>query len=175
MEGEPIQELSALAVDSKTLEVMDIFHHYGDYSASDKFARVHVHGLSKHFLSQHSVGSESKLINKFLIWLEAKNVKAIYANNPTKEVEVLGLPVINYPLSNWIDRQDNFLHQLTIRLKNNSHDFCHRCCPAEAHSAYIQPYKHKNPAITEAKAKHGFHCSFYDVVELFLTFYYMTR
>ena len=47
MEGSPVQELNALAIDTKSNIILDAFHDYGDHNDSDKFARVHIHGLVK--------------------------------------------------------------------------------------------------------------------------------
>lgn len=173
MEGTPIQELSALCVDVKTHVIEDVFHKHANFCAKDRFARERIHGLNKFFLNKHSVGTESKLVDLFLVWLKTKNVKAIYANNPTKEAAVLGLPVINFPLSNWEERQHGFLHKWVNKMKTKSHPICDDIfCPAEAHSSFVRPIEHKNPAISLAKLNHGFHCSLYDCIELFLTFHH---
>ena len=57
MEGTPVQELSAIEVDTtqRKKRVLDVFHAYGNYSAGDHFARDHIHGLSEKFLLNHSI------------------------------------------------------------------------------------------------------------------------
>ena len=172
MEGSPTQELSAIEIDAKSKIINDIFHEYGDYSPSDYFARKHVHGLSEDFLTKHSIGPESKLIQAFLTWVRPKRIKAIYANNPGKESTVLGIPIQNFSLHNWVDRQHQSYHQMSLKLKSNGYPiFQQFVCPKAAHNMYVCPPVHKNPEIAYVKQKHGYHCSLYDVMELYLAFY----
>ena len=170
-----MQELSAIEVDTtqRKKRVLDVFHAYGNYSAGDHFARDHIHGLSENFLLNHSIGSESDLIEAFMTWLKPKTyVKALYANNPAKEASLLGLPIIDFPLPKWVDRQYEPFHLEALSLKNHSHCFASMSCPKSAHSQFLYPIKHNNPETMLAKEKHGFHCSFYDVVELYCAFCY---
>ena len=172
MEGTPIQEISALEVDIKTKAIVDVFHYYGDYNKRDKFARQHVHGLNKFFLKCHSSGNEAKLIESFLLWLKPKNVRTIYANNPVKEAAVLKLPIVNFPLPIWVERQHKRYHRVAIFMKNTNYPICQIVsCSKSAHSSFINSVQHRNPEITLAKEKHGYHCSLYDVMELYLFYY----
>lgn len=167
-----MQELSALAIDAKSKIIIDVFHVYGDYSAKDEFAREHIHGLNELFLACHSIGPESKLIESFVAWLKPKKIKAIYANDPDKESSVLNYPVLNFPLPIWVERQHKRYHRTAINLKNMSYPICQSvACPRSAHNSFVCPPKHRNFEKTSAQRKHGYHCSLYDVMELYLAFY----
>lgn len=171
MEGTPVQELCAIQVDTNTNAIIDVFHEYGNFCAQDFYARQHVHGLDKLFLRWNSVGSESELLELFLSWLKLKSYKAIYANNPAKEANVLGLPILNFPLPNWVERQHKSFHRTAVSLKNHCKPiFMYVCCPLDAHCSFLYPADHVNPERRLAKVEHGYHCALYDAYELYLAY-----
>ena len=171
MEGTPVQELCAIEVDTSSNAIIDVFHEFANYSLSDQFAREHVHGLNNIFLWWFSVGRESFLLKLFLSWLKPKKYKALYANNPAKEAAVLGLPIQNFPLPNWVERQHKSYHCTALNMKNNCEPvFGTMYCPQFAHCSYVCPPAQNNPQIRLAKAKHGYHCALYDTYELYLAY-----
>lgn len=171
-EGEPIQEFSALYVDSDTDEIRDVFHAHVAYPFPDydydNWSRRHVHGLNLDFLSKHGFENQDDLLSAFRDWLSTHSYKNIYANAPQKEKQFLSLHIDDVKLPPWKQRGSCLSHRLTLVLKRKSVPICNVSC--NAHSSYVK-WKAKRPfSLTPsdvAKQDFGFHCSLYDCLEIY--------
>lgn len=67
-------------------------------------SRLHVHGLNTNFLNHHGFPDEEALIQDFKEWLSPKDVMTMYANDPTKENNILNLNIKDIGISPWADR-----------------------------------------------------------------------
>ena len=174
-EGNPVQEFSAICMDSKSMEIVDVFHHFITYpfvNDHDWWARRHVHGLSLEFLSANGLKDENALKTKFFEWLSSHPYTTIYGHAPHKEKVLLNLDVSDLSLLPWRLRRDNLSHRLALSLKKNARPILSVHC-AEAHSSFIcwQPTHRRDFSETDfAKMEFGHHCSFYDCAELYLDF-----
>ena len=171
-EGTPIQELAALAVDVKTHEVIGSYHKFAKTDfVTDSSARTHVHGLNPFYLSRYGLSSEALLIKDFKCWLNSKNYKAIFANAPQKEQEALSLEIISFDLPKWVDRRNLPSHKMANSFKDRCVALGGNHCSQAAHHYYKSPPFSRSSSYP-AKLEHGFHCAFYDAVELY--FYYLS-
>ena len=167
MEGTPIQEIAAIEVKKDNYEIVDVFHAYAFTEEEDEFARLHIHGLNKHFLKVFGYSSETALLNAFKLWLSKKVTREIYCNDAAKERKILQLNVMNFNLLPWAERYYSASHQVANRHKNYMIPILGKSCCEVAHSSFIcAPYS-PNPFTRTAKARHGFHCALYDVMELY--------
>lgn len=174
-EGWPIQELSALAMDRNTHEVVDVFHGHAYTEEEDSFARRHIHGLNRDFLINKGFHHHSQLINSFKEWLRNKNYLIIYGNAPSSEMAALEIEVSDIYMDKWAERVKQPYHQVALRFKNLFIPICGKSCCKQAHSSfqYIIVRRPNNESDI-ARRQHGFHCSLYDVYELYL-FYIFTN
>lgn len=166
-EGTPIQELAAMEVNATSFEIMDVFHAYAQTTEADIFARKHIHGLNQDFVSLYGLPSESHLLLSFLEWLSKKSSVAVFANGPDKEQRALKLKIHDFKLTPWAVRQNNASHQIAIKYKELSIPLLNHSCPTIAHSSFVSPPPTSNSDTFLAKLKHGHHCAFYDIVELY--------
>ena len=88
-EGEPIQELAAIEMDTKTCEIKDVFHNFANCTEPDSYSRLHIHGLNTKYLEKNGFPTEGSLIIAFKQWLQRKRVVKIVANSVYKEVQAL--------------------------------------------------------------------------------------
>ena len=174
-EGEPVQEFSAIYVDFETGVIEDVFHHHVHYPFKcdyDYFARQHVHGLDRNFLSLYGLRSEQELLNLFHEWLKSHPFQAIYAHAPAKEVNFLSLPVKDVCLKPWKDRIQCQSHQIALSMKLYKVPVCGVTCAAHSLVCW-KPKKILSPnASDRAKMEFSYHCSLYDCIECFLFLFY---
>ena len=167
-----MQELSALEMDGYSLEVIDVFHEHAfcEEIRQDWYARKHIHGLSPAYLKANGHASPSKLIQSFQNWLAKKNYKkTLYANNPTSECAMLELEINDIDLERWAVRADKLYHKKAHDFKVNFSPIYAKRCSREAHSSFQSVIvKRPNNPSDLARHAHGFHCSLYDVYELYL-------
>ena len=168
MEGESIQELSAIEMNALTRQIVNVYHAYANTEDPDFYSRRHIHGLSSQFLNIHGFPNESALIDDFKKWLRGKDVLAMYANAPSKEQTALNLPIIDMDLPIWKERISMFVHQTAIAFKKNSVPILNKYCPKHAHDSYVGYPVFRNSPTDLAKRSHGYHCSLYDSYELYL-------
>ena len=169
-EGEPVQEFSAIYVDTVANDIIDVFHKHVRYpfkSDLDSYSRRHIHGLNRAFLSSNGLDSESDLIRAVHQWLRDHPYEAIYAHAPAKEARLLSLPSIkDVGLRPWKERSLCRSHQLVTAMKLYKIPVCNVKC--NAHTAYVgYKAKHVNNFTDSDKVKKefSFHCSLYDCVE----------
>ena len=168
MEGDSIQELSAIEMNAQTREIVDVYHAYARTEHGDFYSRRHIHGLSVIYLNEFGFQSEKSLIYDFKKWLSSKDVLVMYANNPTKEKTALNLPVRDMELPVWKERISMFANQTANAFKKKSVPVLNKTCPKEAHAAFHY-YPVRNNTSTElAKRSYGYHCALYDAFELYL-------
>ena len=167
--GEPVQEFSALYVNEKTGELVDVFHRYVQYPFYpdvDSFSRQHVHGLDYDFLSRHGLNSENELLTLFYHWLRDHPFEQIYAHAPAKEKKLLSLSIKDVCLKPWKDRIFYKSHQKALSMKLKHVPICNVTC--HAHSSF-KGWKSKDchalSATDAAKMTFSYHCSLYDCVE----------
>lgn len=174
-EGDPVQEFSALYVDSKTLNIIDVFHNFVRYPFKidyDSWARRHIHGLSLEFLAANGLENESVLKTKFSEWLSSHPYTVIYGHAPHKEEVFLNVCVSDVSLLPWRLRRDLPSHRVALSLKKSASPVLSVQC-AEAHSSFLSWRPSHRRAYSEtdsAKMEFAHHCSFYDCVELYLDF-----
>lgn len=177
-EGTPVQEFSAIYVDPSTLLIKEVFHRYVRFPFEpfdpDMWARFHIHGLNIDYLREHGVSDEKTLVEEFKEWLSSRPHVALYAHAPSKEENLLDLPIEDVNLLPWIQRDNDVSHKLACNLKQTNHPICDVNC-REAHFSFVRWKSSKMYANKESeRIKHAFghHCSLYDAVECFL---YHTR
>ena len=73
-EGDTIQELAAIEIDSKSKEIKDSYLAFARNETDDSFSRLHVHGLSPFYLAEHGFSCEAELIKDFQSWIETKKL-----------------------------------------------------------------------------------------------------
>ena len=177
-EGEPIQEFTALYVDSDSHTIIDVFHRYVAYPSvcgydSDRWARRHVHGLNRLHLSVHGLHNPTELLSDFNEWLHSHPYEHILANAPQKESAFLNLPILDVCLPPWKQRAQLLSHRLSLSLKRHSIPINGIRC-SSAHSSFVdwRPRHLYSLSPTDViKRDFGFHCSLYDCMELY--FYYL--
>ena len=177
-EGEPIQEFTALYVDSVSHDILDVFHRHVKFTKtygydSDRWARRHVHGLNREYLALHGVQDEHVLLREFKDWLQWHPYEQILANAPRKESMFLNLPIHDVCLPPWKDRAVLLSHRLAVSLKRDAMPINGIQCSV-AHSCFIdwcprRPYSLSPKDVI--KRDFGFHCSLYDCMELY--FYHL--
>lgn len=173
-EGEPVQEFSAIYVNECGDQILDVFHQHVKYPFAcdyDFFSRRHIHGLKLVFLERYGLCNETSLLTLFHKWLENHPNEAIYGHSPGKEEKLLSLPIFDVSLKPWKDRINCHSHQLALSMKLNSVPVCNVSCAAHKRVRW----KVKNVLVTSATdvAKFDFfhHCSLYDCVECYLSFF----
>lgn len=172
MEGEPIQELSAIQMNVMTRQIVDVYHRHAKTNSPDTWARLHIHGLSNNYLNQNGLENEEMLILDFKKWLRGKDIIVMYANDPRKERTALNLPIKDLNLPKWIDRVSQPYHEIAINFKQNCIPILDKRCSKHIHAVYTS-YPLKKRSKTElAKFHYGFHCSLYDAYEMYL--YYVS-
>ena len=174
-EGEPTQELSAIAMSVANHHILDIYHAYAQRNYPDDYARRHVHGLNSAFLKSNGFANEAALVENFKKWLRGRDIICMYANNPDKERKFLDIQSIcdmNYPC--WIDRVPLLSHKTALQFKRLTVPVtainCFVSCPRAAHKDFaFYPTPRQSP--TElVKKDFGYHCALYDTYALYLHF-----
>lgn len=171
-EGTPVQELSAIYVNSSTKEIEDVFHAFArfpheDYDP-DMWARKHVHGLDIDFLSRNGVDNEEELVKDFHQWLSAHPYDNIFGHAPQKEEKLLGICIEDVKLLPWVERSEELSHILAKRLKETHSFICNVRC-ASAHASFqASKLEHDDCKKDRVKRDFGYHCSLYDCAECFL-------
>lgn len=173
LEGYPLQEMSALEMSGTTFNPIDVFHEhaYSEDIELDWYARKHIHGLSPAYLKANGHATPSKLIDSFKTWLSKKKYKLLYANDPTMERITLGLEleIQDIKLERWANRINKPYHQIAQDFKVSFDSICCKRCSPLAHSSFQGAIiKRPNNPSDLARHAHGFHCSLYDVYELYL-------
>lgn len=169
-EGSPILELSAIAMNFHTREIVDVFHEYASEKQENNFARLHVHGLDQNYVKEKGYGSSKELIHTFLSWLKGKIVLTMFGNNPAFECKELDLNILDIDLDKWIDRIDKPYHIIANAFKNKFIPILGRRCSPEAHSSFRGVITKTNKKSDIARQKHGVHCSLYDCYEMYLCY-----
>ena len=124
-EGAPIQEFTALYVDGDSHEIVDVFHRHVSFPSThgydtDRWARLHVHGLNRTYLAANGLRDETILLCEFNEWLHSHPYDRILANAPQKESAFLNLPVLDVCLPPWKQRAHLLSHRLSLSLKRRS-------------------------------------------------------
>lgn len=166
-EGTPVQEFAAIEVNRKTHVIMDVFHNYARTEEQDTYARHRVHGLNKDYLNTYGYASEADLVEAFKSWLSSKPYITLFANGANREAKMLGLPVCEFNLAPWAERDSFASHKIAKYYKDQSLPICGRSCTQQAHSSFLSAIQSPNVLTSLAKARHGFHCALYDCVELY--------
>lgn len=166
-EGIPTQELAALLINRMTHTIEDVFHAYAYTEEDDYFSRKHIHGLNKDFLKAKGFPNEDSLLSTFKTWLHEKDNPRIYANGGQKESKALDMEVNDFCLLPWAERRHAASHKVALRFKELAIPILNRHCHSYAHNQYACAPSSPNPLSFIAKARHGYHCALYDVLELY--------
>lgn len=169
-EGAYVEELAAIAMNTDTLQIVDVFHEFALPQAVDDWSRKHVHGLNRNWLQKHAnYKNQSDLVIGFRQWLCGKNVLCLVANAPAKERQLLGpsFHIVDLEFPNWTAREPKASHKMAFLYKRLfSPVFNKRCC-VEAHSSFIKVPVYKNTTSELAKKRWGVHCALYDCLECY--------
>ena len=169
-EGDPVQELSALAMDSVTHQIVSVYHKHAFCNPEeDAWCRINIHGLNPDFLKDYGFHNDDELIIDFKKWLQCFNVTCIYANNPSKERQLLPnhrLRDICIPI--WEIRMKQPYHETALRFKQLNVPIGNVRCSNYVHSRFITRYYIVPSRKELGKILHGFHCALYDCYELYL-------
>ena len=168
MEGTPVQELAAIEVNRNNHAIVDVFLGHAYTEQDDTYAQQHIHGLNKNYLREVGFASQDALLDAFKTWFSQKTLcVGLYANDGQKESQALGFNVSNFKLERWAERKDCASHQIAIRYKELSIPVLNRACTQRAHSSYKRAPESSDFNTSIAKARHGYHCALYDVMELY--------
>lgn len=164
-EGEPVQELSAIAMNNWTYEIVSVYHQHANCNPQeDEWSRKHVHGLNQQYLQDFGFCDENSLLSDFKKWLATFNVACIFCNNPGKERKLFPNLIINdILLPPWINRVNQHYHEVTKRFKELSIPILNVRCSKYIHNQCKFP-----PFLDTPKVAFGHHCSLYDCYELYL-------
>lgn len=176
-EGEPIQELSAIAMDNESFQIISVFHKHAEcHPKDDKWSRKHIHGLNRNYLSNSGYSNENDLVTACYNWLKSFKVVVLYANNPSKERKLFPkYSVFDMFLPSWEDRMNQPYHVLAHRFKFLNVPILNTRCSAYVHAEYLNK-RWMGPSLKDmAKVLHGYHCSLYDCYELYLFFLFQTK
>lgn len=170
VEGAYVEEFAAIAVNSATLQIVDVFHEFAKAQAVDDWSRKHVHGLNVHWLMENAkYENQTELTHAFQKWLCGKNVLCMFANGPGRERQVLGnrYNVRDLHFLPWSYREKRASHQMTLNFKRSWSPVHNKRCCYEAHSSfrYVPVYRHSSSE--EAKRRWGIHCALYDCAEAY--------
>ena len=168
LEGEPAQELSAIAMNAESRQVIDTYHAYAYTHKPDEWSRCHVHGLNPNFLKENGFSDESALVKDFKCWLRGKDILVTYANNPIKEIKLLNLPIKDMALPQWSERAAHFGYQTALAFKKKHVPVFNKICPQGAHSNFSSYPVYRNTYTEHVKKDFGHHCSLYDAFSLYL-------
>ena len=178
-EGEPVQELSAICVNTETFQIISVFHRYAQCPLPDEdyYSRRFIHGLNIDFLMCHGFPSVRELTSALCRWID--NLPRFhnyffFANDPTKERHLFPfLHIEDVKLPQWRVRIHTKPHIMAKAAKDNAASVLDCSCSATAvHSAYDPSHRPEcslSPS-TLAKLSSGHHCSLYDVMECYFTF-----
>lgn len=173
VEGAYAEELAAIAVNSDTLEITDVFHEFAKSQAADEWCRKHVHGLNKQWLLRYAnYENQTELVNALREWLRGKNVLTIFANNVAKEQRLLrdlfNVYDLYFPM--WPEREKRASHRMAFLFKRAFIPVLNKRCCADAHSSFaFVPIYRRTPS-EFAKRRWGVHCALYDCYEEYLFF-----
>ena len=172
-EGAYAEEIAAIAVNSSTLQIIDVFHEFAKPQAVDDWSRKHVHGLNCNWLQNNAkFNNQTELMQAFRQWLRGRNVLAIFANDPSKERMLFGqdLAVNDLCFPMWSQREARPSHLITFLFKRAFIPVLNKRCCAEAHSSFKYVPVYRNSTSELARRRFGFHCSLYDCLECYLFF-----
>ena len=176
-EGSPIQEFSALYVDPTSQEIKDVYHRYIAFPSddgggdSDWWARRHVHGLNRAYLTLNGLADEQALLCDFNKWLQSHPYDKLLAHAPDKERAALHLPVQDVCLPSWQERGHLLSHRIALSMKRKCISICGVSCSLDAHSSYVEwrPRRRFTLAPSDVHKRHfGHHCSLFDCIECYL-------
>ena len=103
----------------------------------------------------------------FKIWIATKPNAIIFCNGAEKERQALNLAIKEFKLLPWAERRYCASHQIAIRYKELTIPVCGQRCVKSAHSSFQTALSSPNASSSIAKARHGYHCALYDVMELY--------
>ena len=171
-EIEPIQEFSALYVNPVSEEIVSVFHEYVQYDVNiydmDFWARKHIHGLNRDFLTKNGLQNQETLYLAFQGWLNSHPYEQIFANAPSKEQSFLSIKIEDVNLPQWKDRASLMSHKLALSLKKNIVPICDViCCAHSSFVSWLPKHPHRLTPTDIVKKNFSYHCSLYDCVEIF--------
>lgn len=169
-EGAFVEELAAIAMNTETLQVVDVFHEFALPQAVDDWSRKHVHGLNRNWLEQHAkFRNQTELVIGFRQWLCGKNILCLVANAPAKERLLLAphYYVVDLDFANWTIREQKASHKMSLLHKRIFSPVLNKRCCAEAHSSFKYVPVYKNTSSELARKRWGVHCALYDCLECY--------
>ena len=167
-EGNPIQELSAVAVLEKT--ILSTYHKYAYCTPTcDLWSRYHVHGLDPSYLLMVGFSDEQTLVKDFKRWLQQFSCVKLYAKDPNRAQMFLSMSVNDIALPSWTERHKRYYHHAALRAKLSEHPFCHLVCKRKNHKYFhVKSISGCTTHLEKVKVAYCYHCSWYDVYEMYL-------
>ena len=176
-EGDPVQELSAIAMDNVTYQIVSIYHKHAFCNPEDDpWSRINIHGLNPDYLKDYGFPNEDQLFTDFQKWLDSFTIVQMFANNPGRERMLFPNHTINdILLPRWEIRMRQPYHETALRFKQLCAPIVNVRCNRYVHCRFITRY-HIVPSAKElAKILYGFHCALYDCYELYLYYLFQTK
>ena len=168
------EEMSAIAMNADTLQIVSVFHEFAKSHISDQWGRKHIHGLNQHWLIDNAkYDSEKQLVQAFLQWYKGfRHVLTVFANAPAREISLIGhnIHIDDISLPSWEHRERRACHQTALYFKRANVPILNRRCSSHAHSSYKYFPVYRNSTTEMAKKRWMHHCSLYDVFETYLYF-----
>lgn len=176
-EGEPVQEMSAIAMDNESYQIVSVYHKHAACDPSlDAWSRKNLHGLNPTYLHDHGFSNESELAANFQCWLKSFNVQCMYANNPGKERELLGMKnIYDILLPTWRERGEMTYHVNANLFKKLSIPIQGVHCSGYVHNSFVSTRGYVPLYCQNEKLLHGYHCSLYDCYEMYLFHLYVVH
>ena len=168
IEGDPAQELSAIAMNADTREITDVYHANAYTDQPDDWSRSHVHGLDKTFLKENGFPDQVTLVSDFKRWLRNKDILVTYANNPGKEIQTLNLLVKDIGMPQWAERVYLTSYRTALAFKRKSVPVRNTICKSGAHGKFRYYPNYRYTFAEHIKRDFGHHCSLYDAFSLYL-------
>ena len=175
-EGEPVQELSAIAMNNESYQIVSVYHKHADCdSECDEWSRRNIHGLNLKYLRENGFSNESELLANFRQWLSRFQILCMYANNPAKERKLFPKLIIHdLLLPPWEERMKMPSHIIANRFKQLNVPILNVSCNGYVHNQYVRPL-YLCWETMKPKTIHGVHCSLYDCLELYFYFLMQTQ
>lgn len=169
-EGAFVEEFAALAFDSETLQIVDVFHEFAQSYDADQWGRKHVHGLNRNWLAKYAkYENQTQLVQGFRHWLRGKNVLCLLGNGPAKERLLLepDFYVTDLKFPQWTIREKKASHIMTLYYKKSFSPVLNKWCCKEAHSSFRYFPVVRKVESEYAKKRWGVHCALYDCLECY--------
>ena len=164
-------------MDNESYQIVSVYHKHVECNPTvDRWSRRNVHGLNVRYLQMYGLQNQCELVLDFKNWLNSFHVLQIYANDPHKERILLQNNRINdILLPAWTERVAQPYHCVAARFKELNVPILDKKCDGYVHNSFVGDHFNKMNKSQVIKLLHGYHCSLYDVYELYLFYVFQTQ